>query len=302
MQSLLDDIARRVQPLAAQGTVAQYIPALAGVSPDKFGIAVCCLDGREFTVGDAAEPFSIQSISKVFSLTLVFQRLGEKLWERVGKEPSGNPFNSLVQLEYERGIPRNPFINAGALVVIDALLSMPPDTRPSTLELARAVSRNSQLSIDPDIASSERHHGNRNAAVAHFMKSFGNIHNTVDDVIETYVQQCAITMSCVELARAFLFLANRGVDPASEQKLLTGSQAKRLNALLLTCGLYDESGDFAFRVGMPGKSGVGGGIVAIIPGELSICVWSPPLNRYGNSLAGIHALELFTTKMEKSIF
>lgn len=302
MQSLLEDIAKATHPLAAQGKVADYIPALAAAAPDKFGIAVSCVDGREFTFGDADERFSIQSISKVFALTLVFRELGEKLWDRLGKEPSGNPFNSLVQLEYERGIPRNPFINAGALVVVDALTSLTDDAAEAVLSLARLVARNPTLTIDEPVASSEQHHGDRNAALAHFMKSFGNIHHPVDDVIASYFRQCAIAMSCIDLARAFLFLAHRGVDPGSGQRLLTVSQAKRLNALLLTCGLYDESGDFAFRVGMPGKSGIGGGIVAIIPGELSICVWSPPLNAYGNSVAGIHTLEMFTTRLERSIF
>ncbi len=302
MQALLEEIADVARPFARQGRVADYIPALASVSPDKFGIALSCVDGREFTVGQAREQFSTQSISKVFALTLVFQAVGEKLWERVGKEPSGNPFNSLVQLEYERGIPRNPFINAGALVVVDALMDLSDNAEEAVLSLARGVSRNASLMIDEPVASSERHHGDRNAALAHFMKSFGNIRHAVDDVIASYFRQCAIAMSCVDLARAFLFLANRGVDPASGQRLLTVSQAKRLNALLLTCGLYDESGDFAFRVGMSGKSGVGGGIVAVIPGELSICVWSPPLNSFGNSVAGIQALEMFTTRLEKSIF
>jgi glutaminase len=302
MQALLEEIADVARPFARQGRVADYIPALASVSPDKFGIAVSCVDGREFTVGQAHEQFSTQSISKVFALTLVFQAVGEKLWKRVGKEPSGNPFNSLVQLEYERGIPRNPFINAGALVVVDALMDLSDNAEEAVLSLARGVSRNASLMIDEPVASSEQHHGDRNAALAHFMKSFGNIRHAVDDVIASYFRQCAIAMSCIDLARAFLFLANRGVDPASGQRLLTVSQAKRLNALLLTCGLYDESGDFAFRVGMSGKSGVGGGIVAVIPGELSICVWSPPLNSYGNSVAGIQALEMFTTRLEKSIF
>jgi glutaminase len=302
MQALLEEIADVARPFARQGRVADYIPALASVSPDKFGIAVSCVDGREFTVGQAHDQFSTQSISKVFALTLVFQAVGEKLWERVGKEPSGNPFNSLVQLEYERGIPRNPFINAGALVVVDALMDLCDNAEEAVLSLARGVSRNASLMIDEPVASSEQHHGDRNAALAHFMKSFGNIRHAVDDVIASYFRQCAIAMSCVDLARAFLFLANRGVDPASGQRLLTVSHAKRLNALLLTCGLYDESGDFAFRVGMSGKSGVGGGIVAVIPGELSICVWSPPLNSFGNSVAGIQALEMFTTRLEKSIF
>lgn len=291
-----------LQPLRGTGKVADYIPALAAVDPRQFGIAVECLDGTSADVGDTAVPFSIQSISKVFTFAMVMRHLGDEIWNSVGREPSGNPFNSLVQLEYEQGIPRNPFINAGALVVTDRLISLYDRPKEAILDFIRNLAGNDDIYIDREVAASERNHADRNMALAHFMKSFGNIHNDIDTLIDVYCSQCAIAMNCVDLARSFRFLANRGVNPIDGHRILSMSQAKRLGAVMLTCGFYDESGDFAFRVGMPGKSGVGGGIVAYIPGNLTIAVWSPGLNRHGNSLAGMETLEQFTTLIGNSIF
>jgi glutaminase len=299
---ILTDIREEVQPDFGKGKVADYIPALAGVDPSKFGIALETLDGECFEFGDTAEKFSIQSISKVFTLTMAFALLGEKLWNRVGVEPSGNPFNSLVQLEYEKGVPRNPFINAGALVITDVLISHYQNPKSEILNFVRKLVGNDDIYYDYEIARSEREMGFTNAALVNFLKSHRNIDNHVDLVLDVYFQQCSIMMSCRELARTFLFLANNGVVPATGERILTKSRTKRLNAVMLTCGFYDEAGEFAFRVGMPGKSGIGGGIVGIIPNQLAIAVWSPELNEHGNSLAGIHALELFTTKTEMSVF
>ncbi len=299
---ILYDIREAVQPLFGQGKVADYIPGLKNVDTHKFGIALVTLDGEEHIIGDATEKFSIQSISKVFTLTMAFSRVGEKLWERVDVEPSGTPFNSLVQLEYEKGIPRNPFINAGALVVTDELLSHLSDPKASILSYIRRLSGIDDIYYDYDVARSERETGFTNAALVNFLKSHNNIHNHVDRVLDVYFHQCSISMSCLELAKSFLFLANYGVIPYSGERILTSSQAKRLNAIMLTCGFYDQAGEFAYRVGMPGKSGVGGGIVAVIPGELAIAVWSPELNEHGNSMTGVMALELFTTMTGRSIF
>lgn len=282
--------------------MADYIPALAEVDPDRFGIALETIDGEIITRGDSGIPFSIQSISKVFTFAMAVGHLGEKIWESVGREPSGNPFNSLVQLEYEKGIPRNPFINAGALVVTDRLLDIYPDPKNAILGFVRELCGNDGIDYDRDVAMSELLHTDRNKALAYFMKSFGNIHNNVDQLIDVYCHQCSIAMSCVDLARSFMFLANKGINPVNGKRILTMSQAKRLGAILATCGFYDESGDFAFRVGLPGKSGVGGGIVAYLPEKLSIAVWSPELDTYGNSTMGIEALERFTTDISSSIF
>lgn len=301
-QSVIDRIRDEVRELWGQGRVADYIPALAKVDPRQFGIAVATLDGHEYSTGDAQECFSIQSISKVFTLAMVTRHVGDDIWDAVGREPSGNPFNSLVQLEYEQGKPRNPFINAGALVVTDRLISLYPHPKDAMLEFVRSLCGNDDIYYDKEIARSERLNADRNMSLAYLMKSFGNIRSDVDTLLDVYCHQCAISMSCVDLARAFLFLSNRGVNPFNGKQVLTVSQAKRLGALMLTCGFYDESGDFAFRAGLPGKSGVGGGIAAYIPGNLAVTVWSPELNRHGNSLVGMAALEHFTTDIGNSIF
>ena len=299
---ILREIHEEVKPLIGTGKVADYIPALARVRPDQFGMAVVTVEGDEYVAGNVSSRFSIQSISKVYTLAQAFVQRGKAIWERVGREPSGNPFNSLVQLEHENGFPRNPFINAGALVVTDILLEEFEDPYTEVLRFVRQLAGNSRLDFDERVAASERAHGHRNASVVNFLKSHDNIHSDVEEVLELYFHHCSIRMNVMELARSFLFLANHGVTPEHSKQILTKSQAKRLNALMLTCGTYDEAGDFAFRVGLPGKSGVGGGIAAIIPGELSVAVWSPGLNEKGNSLAGLKALELFTTKTGISVF
>ncbi|HEA3091575.1 TPA: glutaminase B [Aeromonas salmonicida] len=300
---LLASILAEVRPLFGQGKVADYIPALAQVPADRLGMAVCTVEGELFTAGDAFEPFSIQSISKALSLTLALTLYQEEeIWARVGKEPSGQPFNSLVQLEFEQGIPRNPFINAGALVVSDLLETRLTAPRQRTLELVRRLSGNPAIMADQVVARSEYQHSARNAAIAYLMKAYGNFENEVDKVLQSYFNACAIRMSCVDLARAFIYLANRGVPLEAGEPLLPARTTKQVNALLATCGLYDEAGDFAYRVGMPGKSGVGGGIMALIPGELCVCVWSPELNKAGNSLAGTAALELLAERLGRSIF
>ncbi len=301
-QAILESIKQEIAPLLMQGRVADYIPELGCVPCDKFGMAVVTLSGQTYTVGDAHETFSIQSISKLFSCVLAFQLLEEQLWQRVGREPSGTAFNSLVQLEYESGVPRNPFINAGALVVTDILSERFVQAETALVQFVRRLSGNADIDYNHRVAQSERENAERNLAMAHFMKSFGNFRNPVDLVIDAYCRQCAIEMNCVDLARAVLFLANGGVVPYSGERILDARSTKRLSALMLTCGTYDAAGDFVYRVGLPAKSGVGGGIVAVLPGEMSICVWSPGLDATGNSLAGTQALELLTTLTGRSIF
>lgn len=301
-RKVIDRIYEEVLLYRGKGKVADYIPALSEVDPRQFGIAIETLDGETITKGDAGTYFSIQSISKIFTLAMVVRHLGEKLWRSVRTEPSGNPFNSLVQLEYEKGIPRNPFINAGALVVTDRLIDIYPHPKEAILDFVRELCGREEIYYDDRVAKSELDHSDRNKALAYFIKSFGNIHNDVDSLIDVYCHQCSIAMSCIDLARSVLFLANRGVNPQNGMRILTESQAKRLGAIMSTCGFYDESGEFAFRVGLPGKSGVGGGIVAYLPENLGISVWSPELNPYGNSLMGIETLERFTTDISSSIY
>ncbi|GMT99092.1 glutaminase [Corallococcus caeni] len=300
-QAVLSEVWDAVRPVLGQGRVATYIPALAAVDPHRFGMALATVEGDVYGVGDWREPFSIQSISKVFTLALALSRDGDALWRRVGKEPSGNPFNSLVQLEYEQGIPRNPFINAGALVITDRLQRLTGDARGTLRDFLRAESGNPLVDFDPVIAASEAEHGHRNSALAHFMASYGNMESAVPEVLEHYFWQCSLAMSCADLARACGFLARHG-QRADGVRLLTRSQAKQVNAVMLTCGTYDAAGEFAYRVGLPGKSGVGGGIIAVIPNRCALCVWSPGLDARGNSVAGVEALDRFTTLTGLSIF
>jgi len=299
---VLQEIAAEAPQHVGRGKVASYIPALAKIPSEKFGMAVHTVDGVTFSVGDALEPFSIQSISKVFSLMLAMRIVGDELWERVGREPSGNAFNSLVQLEYEEGIPRNPFINAGALVVIDALVTMLHEAKICFLEFARGLAGDPYIAFDEIVAQSEDTHGHINKALVNFLKAYGNIENDIDVVLDAYFHHCSLAMNCAQLAHAFLPLANNGVSRSAEDSVLTARQARQVNSLMLTCGLYDAVGKFAYRVGLPAKSGVGGGIVAVVPGEMTIAVWSPELDDTGNSVMGTRALELFGQITQRSIF
>ena len=302
LEPVLDEIARSAPSAASGGRVADYIPALARVPATRFGMATAQLDGRVHKVGDADEAFSIQSISKLFLLALALPVVGRALWERLGREPSGNPYNSLLQLEREDGVPRNPFINAGALVVVDVLLDHFTDPVAALLEWLCEESGDAGVTVDTEVAHSELDHADRNAALVHFMRSFGRIRHPVADVLEAYCHACAIRMDCVQLARAVLVLANHGISPVSGRERMSRSRAKRINAVMLTCGTYDAAGEFAYRVGLPCKSGVGGGIVAVVPGRLGACVWSPPLDATGNSAAGLAALDTFTTRTGWSVF
>lgn len=301
-QTILDGIDAQIRPeLGLAGKVANYIPALARVSPLQFGIALRTCDGVEAAAGDHATPFSIQSVSKVFSLTLAMQRsVDDSMWTRIGREPSGSPFNSLVQLETERGIPRNPFINAGAIAVADRLLSQ-GDAKADLLALLSSLCGQT-VAVDPEVARSEADTGFRNIALANFMKGFGTLDNDVARVVDVYFQQCAIVMTCAQLARAAGFLCRDGVHPSDGSQVILSAQARRINALMLTCGTYDAAGEFAFRIGLPCKSGVGGAIVAVVPDTLTLCVWSPALDETGNSHLGRKALELFVARTGLSVF
>ena len=287
-----------------RGLVADYIPALACIDPHHFGIAIATNDGRTASAGDAETAFSVQSISKVFTLTLALEKLGGDLWKRVGREPSGSPYNSIVQLEREDGVPRNPLINAGALVVTDALLDGgdPAATIAAIVDFMRRLAEDPSVSIDAEVATSEGDTGFRNASLANFLRASNNLNSAVPDVLEVYFNQCALSMNCRQLARAALYLAHGGVDPLNHTKVTTPVRTRRINAIMMTSGHYDASGDFAFRVGLPGKSGVGGGILAIAPRHAAITVWSPGLNPQGASLVGVLALQRLASLTGWSVF
>lgn len=302
LPAILATINEEVRERFGEGKVADYIPMLGSVPIDRFGIAVATLDGQVHCAGEAREPFSVQSVSKVHTLTLALEAAGAELWDRVGREPSGVPFNSLVQLEFEGGIPRNPLINSGALVVADVILSHYERPHEVLLEFMRERAGNPEIDRDPEVFASEKQTGYRNTALINFIRSFGNIHNDIDAVLDFYYAQCALRMDCVDLARSVLYLADEGHCPVSDGQVTRPDRAKRINAVMLTCGTYDAAGDFAFHVGLPAKSGVGGGIVAVVPKLLSLCVWSPGLDTKGNSLLGGYALHRFTEITGLSIF
>ena len=304
IEELIGNICTTLKERSHEGVVASYIPELGSVDPRQLGIAIQTIDGQSFVAGDAQVPFSIQSVSKVFTLTLALGKIGDALWHRVGREPSGTAFNSIVQLEYEQGVPRNPFINAGAIVVADVLLSghQPRETIAEILQFVRWLADDETIVIHHNVSRSETATGFRNAALANYIKSFGNLDNDAEPVLGVYFHHCAIAMSCLQLARAGLFLADQGNNPLTGFSVVSSERARRINALMLTCGHYDGSGDFAFRVGLPAKSGVGGGILATVPGTAAIAVWSPGLNVHGNSLLGSLALESIARELGWSVF
>lgn len=300
-QAVLKEIYTDVIKTKDKGTLASYIPELARIDKNSFGIHLRTLDGYEYAIGDFNKPFSIQSISKVFALTKATSIVGNAIFKRVGVEPSGHPFNQLALLEIENGIPRNPFINAGAIVISDILVSRLKNPKEDFLDFVKGITNDNSLHFNESIAASEKIAGFKNYAAANLLKSFGNLENDVEDVLDFYFHQCSIEMNCSQLSKAFYLYANKG-KCLQNVLHLTESQVKRINALMLTCGFYDEAGEFAFGVGLPGKSGVGGGIVALLPNNFIITTWSPGLNINGNSKLGMQALEQFTTKTQLSIF
>jgi glutaminase len=303
LKEVVHEIAADMAERPERGKVASYIPELAKVDPKKFGIVVVGNGGEVVSSGDCETPFSTQSISKVFTLTLALGKIGDRLWQRVGREPSGSAFNSIVQLEYEKGRPRNPFINSGAIAVTDVILSgQPREALGEILRFMQFVADDSAIKIDDEVAASEQRTGFRNAALANYMKSFGVLDNPVHFTLGVYFHHCAIAMNCRQLAMAGRFLAHDGINPSTGMSVVTPDRAKRINSIMMMCGHYDGSGEFAYRVGLPGKSGVGGGILAVAPGKASIAVWSPGLDENGNSYLGRVALEQLTRRMGWSVF
>lgn len=300
-QKILNTITSNCSSTQERGAVATYIPELAKVDPSKFGIHLVDSNKNNFQAGDANEKFSIQSISKVLSLAQAMSLMGDNIWQRVNVEPSGDPFNHLSLLEMENGIPRNPLINAGAIVMADILVSNLDHPKSDFLHFVQQLANDKSIDFNLDVANSEKKTGFRNYAAANLLKSYGNLENDVDTVLDFYFHQCSLEMSCSQLTKVFYFFMNRGTCQQGKT-YLTLPQVKRVNALMLTCGFYDEAGEFAFEVGLPGKSGVGGGIVALLPGNYCVATWSPGLNTKGNSKLGMEALKKLTSATGQSIF
>ena len=304
-EDYLAELARDVHALGAEdptmwGEPADYIPELAHIDRAQFAISVALDDGRILSAGQSETGFSIQSISKVFTLSIALGRIGDALWTRVGREPSGNPFDSIHKLEVENGKPRNPFINAGAIVTTDALLSghKPKEALSEIIQFVRAAAEDDDIHINKTVAASEKATGYRNLALAHYLRSYENLNNEPDFTLGVYYHQCAIEMTSVQLAKAGRYLASLDVGP----KLIAPAKVRSLNALMMTCGQYDGSGEFAYRVGLPSKSGVGGGLLIIAPHKGAIAIWSPGLNHRGNSCMGTYAAERLSRELGWGVF
>lgn len=310
VQAVLEDIVADVRK-AAPGIYREAVEAAEEEDKpkprksdfDSFGIAVFTRDRELISAGNARMRFPLQSISKVFALEVALEALGEKLWERMGREPSGDPFNSIMDLERDKGIPRNPFINAGALVVCDVLVGLGGGAGPYR-HVVQFLERmiGADIELLQEVVDSDRTGGDLNRSMMFMAKHHGNLRNPVEKVMDAYVRQCAIMVDCRGLAQAGRFLMHGDPDEGSQRTLARTQRARRILATMMLCGLYDGAGDFAYRVGLPAKSGVGGGILAISPNNASIAAWSPALDPMGNSWLGTLGLELLTDRIDWSVF
>lgn len=282
---------------AGRGTPSTQIPGLDEVKPELFGFTAVLLDGTVVSSGDTKKAFSLQSITKLFSLAALLRRKHD-VWSEIGWEPTDASFRSLAELEARDGRPRNPFVNAGALVVTDQLLTLDGDGLQPTLDLIREQSGNERISSVTKIARAEYRNAHLNIAIAHTLAEHGRLANPIPAVLKAYFRQCAIAASTEDTARAALFLADRD----RKSPVLSADSRRRVNAVTLTAGMYSAAGDIAYRVGIPVKSGIGGGIVGVLPGVGTVCVWSPPLDERGNSAGGIVALEEFSRVAGWSLF
>jgi glutaminase len=304
VRSVVRDIVKKISESGDKGEATRQIPELSGVDTEQFGIAILTRDGKMICGGDSETPFSLQSISKAFSLELVLKAHGDDLWERVGRDPSGDPYNSVIDLERQKGYPRNPFVNAGALIVVDMLLDTlnPEEEVEAVVEFVGTLLDSDGFSLNEKVADSDEGSGSLNRAMLNIANHFENVRNPIDKIMKAYVRQCAIELSCRQLARVGRFLILEGADEEANRDLEALRRSRRILSLMMTAGLYDGAGEFAYRVGLPAKSGIGGGILAIAPNTASIAVWSPGLDESGNSKMGTLALEMLTDRLDWSIF
>ena len=304
----LEDACREALELgrsaADTGEVARYIPELGRADPAWVALAVETVDGTRIAVGDTDVRFTLQSTSKVFSLAALLAQGDPELFDCVGREPSGDAFHSIVRLEEERGRPRNPFINAGAIVVSDRLAGADPERCVAGLRRwLRAAGGDgvATFAMDEAVYASECETGYRNRALAHYMRHHGTVRDP-ERAVDAYFRQCSLTADVSELARVATFLANGGVDPVTGRRILGEDDTRTVVALMTTCGLYDEVGRFAVDVGVPAKSGVSGAIVAVVPGHLAVACYGPALGPRGNSVAGVAMLRHLAGTLRLSLF
>lgn len=304
VSSVVGDIVKKISDSGDKGEATRQIPELSGVDTEQFGIAILTREGEMVCGGDSDTPFSLQSISKAFSLELVLKAHGDGLWERVGRDPSGDPYNSVIDLERQKGYPRNPFVNAGALIVVDMLLDTlkPEEEVEAVVEFVGTLLDGDEFTLNDKVADSDEGSGSLNRAMLNIANHFGNVRNPIDKIMKAYVRQCAIELSCRQLARVGRFLMLEGADEEANRDPEALRRSRRILSLMMTAGLYDGAGEFAYRVGLPAKSGIGGGILAIAPNTASIAVWSPGLDESGNSKMGTLALEMLTDRLDWSIF
>jgi len=288
LRDVLRELHARYAPVD-EGKVADYIPELAKADRRWFGIAIATPDGQVFEVGDSKQLFTLQSISKPFVYGLALEDCGlEHVLSKVGVEPSGEAFNAIV-LDEGSNRPFNPMVNAGAIATADLVKGKDyPERVARLLELFRKYCGR-DVYIDNSVFMSERLTGHRNRAIGHLMRNFGMVGEKLDETLEIYFQQCSVLVNCRDLALMGATLANGGVQPLTGIRAIPQPYVKHLLSIMLSCGMYDYAGEWAYRVGIPSKSGVGGGIVGVIPGQFGIGVFSPPLDAKGNSVRGVLA-------------
>ena len=285
----------------ARGKVATYIPELGKADPQQLGVSVFTRSGRRIASGDTKVRFTIQSIAKVISLAMALEVCGfEDVFRNVGMEPSGDAFNSLLKLEKADSTPHNPMINAGAIVIASYLASR--SSFEELMELSRAICLDPGITLDECIYQSEMSHSSRNRAIAYLLDSKGYIEGDVEQALRFYVKMCSMSVTAESLAGLGLVLANDGVNPENGRRLLSAQTVKVVKTIMLTCGMYDGSGEFAVRVGVPSKSGVGGGILAVVDGRMGIGIFGPALDAKGNSIAGVAMLEYLSNQMGFHMF
>lgn len=304
MEDLLKNLVKNNQAKSKLGEVANYIPELDKAKKDALGICIYDIDGNEYCAGDCEEKFTIQSISKIITLMLAILDNGEEyVFSKVGMEPTGDPFNSIKKLETSsRKRPYNPMINAGAIAVSSMIKGK--DAREKfqrLLDFVRKISEDDTLDVNYKIYCGESETGNRNRAMGYFLKSQNIIEGNVEDALDVYFKQCSIEATAKNLARIGLFLARGGKTSTGEQ-VINPRIATIVKTLMVTCGMYDSSGEFAIRVGIPSKSGVGGGILSVVPGKMAIGVYGPSLDEKGNPIAGVALLEDLSKKLNLTIF
>lgn len=305
MNRLLEAVVENNRHWTKEGKVATYIPELGKADPNTLGICITTLHGEEYFGGDYETKFTIQSISKVITLMLALLDNGrDRVFSKVGVEPTADAFNSIITLETKNTQkPLNPMINAGAIATVSLIEGKnSEESFNRILNFTRKITGNPDININKDVYNSEKATGHRNRALAYFMKSTGVIETDVEEVLDVYFKQCSMEATCKDIARIGAMLANDGVLPWSGERIIPRHVARIVKTIMVTCGLYDASGQFAVEIGVPAKSGVGGGILAAVPGRMGIGVLSPALDARGNSIAGLKALEELSKELDLSIF